>query len=204
KDGTIQDNITDWALNQFQINYPDLTITKRDIFNYVYAVLHDPKYIRKYALNLQAEFPRIPFHPQFHAWANIGSQLIQLHAYFEQVIPWQLKRVELATPNNASPKCRLKADKTANIIELDTNTRLEGIPPQAWEYQLGNRSALEWVLDQYKEKVPRDPTIRDKFNTYRFAEHKEHVIELLAKVCQVSVETIRLVAELSALDTPDL
>ncbi len=51
-------------------------------------------------------------------------------------------------------------------ITLDSETVLSGIPPEAWEYQLGNRSALEWILDQYKEKKPKDPTIRAKFDTY--------------------------------------
>jgi predicted helicase len=46
------------------------------------------------------------------------------------------------------------------------------VPPRAWNYRLGNRSALEWILDQYKEKTPKDLTIREKFNTYRFADHK--------------------------------
>jgi predicted helicase len=67
------------------------------------------------------------------------------------------------------------------------------VPPEAWEYKLGNRSALEWVLDQYKEKKPRDKTIREKFNTYRFADYKEEVIVLLGKVCKVSVETVGIV-----------
>ena len=53
---------------------------------------------------------------------------------------------------------------------------------------LGSRSALEWVLDQYKEKNPRDPTIRERFNTYRFADYKERVIDLLRRVCTVSVQ----------------
>jgi predicted helicase len=57
----------------------------------------------------------------------------------------------------------------------------------------GNRSALEWVLDQYKEKKPSDPTIAEKFNTYRFADYKEQVIELLARVCTVSVKTMEIV-----------
>ena len=52
------------------------------------------------------------------------------------------------------------------------------------------------MLDQYKEKTPRDPTIRERFNTYRFADHKERVIELLQRVCTVSVETVRIVDEL--------
>ena len=66
------------------------------------------------------------------------------------------------------------------------------MPPQAWTYRLGNRSALVWILDQYKEKTPNDPTIREKFNTYRFADYKEAVVDLLDRVTTVSVETVRI------------
>ena len=83
----------------------------------------------------------------------------------------------------------LKADKDAGRIILDSETTLSGVPPEAWTYRLGNRSALEWILDQYKESKPRDPTIREKFDTYRFADHKEKVIDLLQRVTRVSVET---------------
>lgn len=68
--------------------------------------------------------------------------------------------------------------------------------PEARVYRLGNRSALEWVLDQYKEEKRKDPTIREKFDTFRFADHKERVIELLARVARVSVETMRIVDQL--------
>ncbi len=94
------------------------------------------------------------------------------------------------------PKPRLKADKTAGRIEIDEATVLENIPPEAWEYRLGHRSALEWILEEYKETTPRDPTIREKFNTYRFADHKETVIDLLMRVCRVSVETVKIIAAL--------
>ena len=70
------------------------------------------------------------------------------------------------------------------------------LPAIAWEYRLGNRSALEWVLDQYKEKKPSDPTIAEKFNTYRFADYKEKVIALLMRVCTVSVETMAVIREM--------
>jgi len=66
--------------------------------------------------------------------------------------------------------------------------------------KLGNRSALEWVLDQYKEKTPKDPTIREKFNTYRFADHKEKVIDLLKRVCTVSVRTVEVVRGMEKTD----
>lgn len=77
-----------------------------------------------------------------------------------------------------------------------TTTR---IPDEAWQYRLGSRSALEWVLDQYKERTPRDSTIREHFNTYRFADHKEHVIDLLKRVTTVSVETVRITNQLAEL-----
>ncbi len=69
---------------------------------------------------------------------------------------------------------------------------------EAWDYKLGNRSAIEWVLDRYKEKKPKDPTIRAKFNTYRFADYKEEVVTLLQRVCTVSVETVKIVRMMSA------
>jgi predicted helicase len=86
----------------------------------------------------------------------------------------------------------LRADKDTGSITLDSETTLRGIPPEAWNYKLGNRCALEWVLDQYKEKKPKDPTIREKFDTYRFADYKEKVIALLLRVTTVSVETERI------------
>ena len=90
----------------------------------------------------------------------------------------------------------MKADKAAGIIILDGQTELHGIPAEAWNYKLGNRSALEWILDQYQEKTPKDPTIAERFNTYRFADYKEQVIDLLKKVCTVSMETMKIVSEM--------
>ncbi|MCB9136566.1 MAG: hypothetical protein H6636_14170 [Anaerolineales bacterium] len=55
---------------------------------------------------------------------------------------------------------------------------------------------MEWILERYKEKKPKDPAIREKFNTYKFADYKEQMIDLLARVCRVSVETVRIVEEM--------
>ena len=84
------------------------------------------------------------------------------------------------------------------MIILDEATTLSGVPAIAWDYKLGNRSALEWVLDQYKESKPKDPTIREKFNTYQFADYKDHVIDLLLRVCSVSVQTQEIVENMRA------
>lgn len=192
------DNITDWGLKQFQTHYGKAQkISKEDVFTYVYAVLHDPQYRETYALNLKREFPRIPFYPEFGRWADWGKRLMELHIGYEAVEPWPLQRVdapdEKARAAGVSPKVMLKADKETGTVRLDSETRLSGIPAEAWTYRLGNRCGLEWILDQYKEKTPKDLTIREKFNTYRFADHKEKVIDLLLRVTRVSVETMEIV-----------
>ena len=92
------------------------------------------------------------------------------------------------------PKAKLKADKENGMIILDEDTTLTGVPKSAWDYKLGNRSALEWILDQYKEKTPKDPMIREKFNTYKFADYKDKVIDLLKRVTTVSVRTVEMEA----------
>ncbi len=159
-------------------------------------MLHDPQYREKYALNLKREFPRIPFYADFWQWAAWGEALMKLHIGYEAVEPFQLKRTDIpdtkARAAGLPPKALLRADKDAGSITLDSETTLRGIPPDAWNYKLGNRCALEWVLDQYKEKKPKDPTIREKFDTYRFTDYKEKVIDLLMRVTTVSVETERI------------
>jgi predicted helicase len=91
-----------------------------------------------------------------------------------------------------APRPILKSKPTEGIVVVDTETQLTGIPPEAWNYRLGNRSAIDWVLDQHKEKTPRDPTVAAKFNTYLFADHKESMIKLLAKVVRVSLATVAI------------
>jgi predicted helicase len=201
--GQATDNITDWALDQFKKQYQpgkakqNRPITKEAIFHYVYGVLHDPVYREKYAQNLKREFPRIPFYADFWQWADWGKELMDLHIGFEQVMPAKLTRTDITDEKSrkagVAPKAMLKADKDAGSIELDSETTVSGIPREAWTYTLGNRSALEWILDQYKEKKPKDPTIREKFDAYRFTDYKEQVIDLLMRVTTVSVRTISIV-----------
>ena len=219
------ENITDWGLEQFMNQYPQLkgvppSGVRGLIFHYVYAVLHNPAYRKKYEQNLKREFPRIPFYDDFEKWAAWGKDLMELHINYENISLFPLNRVErvisqavssdqrqlFARVEEVEPlyrpevkiKPKLKADKEVGTIEIDEQTTLTGIPTEAWAYKLGNRSALEWVLDQYKESKPTDPTILEKFNTYRFADYKEEVIILLQKVCTVSVETMKIIRAMEA------
>ena len=173
------------------------SITAEDVFAYTYAVLHDPVYRHDYTVDLLREFPRLPLYHDWDAWVKMGRELLDLHIGFEDVEAYGLERVDRAvTSAGAAPRVMLRAnaqDKEREEIQIDAETLLRGVPADAWRYRLGSRSALEWVLDQYKEKKPRDPTIAAKFNTYRFADYKEQVIDLLRQVCTVSVRTTEIV-----------
>ena len=189
-------NITEWGLRQFREHYDDDSITAENVFAYTYAAMHDPAYRERYAIDLLREFPRLPLHEDFATWVRLGQDLLDLHIGFEGAEPFASERVD---KDRESGKAALKADKARSTIVLDSKTTLTGVPVEAWNYRLGSRSALEWVLDQYKDRTPRDPTIRERFNTYRFADHKERVIDLLQRVCTVSVETVRIVSQLNSL-----
>ncbi|WP_017293872.1 type ISP restriction/modification enzyme [Geminocystis herdmanii] len=218
------DNITDYALTKFREYYHNVKrasspsednrqdacftdkenqeikhkIEKEDIFYYVYGVLHNPEYREKYELNLKREFPRIPFYDDFWQWAHWGKKLMDLHLNYETIKPYNLIRIDLSLKNaEATIKVKLKADKVNHKIIIDEVTTLTEIPPLAWEYKLGNRSALEWILDQYKEKKPKDKTIAEKFNNYYFADYKEQVIDLLMRVTTVSIETMKIIKQMS-------
>jgi hypothetical protein len=97
---------------------------------------------------------------------------------------------QLVIPRPRRRRCAVRR-KVHRIARTDSKLRAEH--RAAWVYQFGNRSGLEWVLDQWKEHKIGDPTVAEKFNNYRFAEHKEQVIALLQLVCTVSVETMKIV-----------
>lgn len=201
ENNTKKDNITDRGLEQFTVYYNDSSITKEAVFYYIYAVLHHPAYREKYKQNLKRDFPRIPFYNDFWKWTKWGEQLMDWHINYENAEPYPTVKTLYATPERENPKVKLKALKENGEIILDENTSLVNIPDTAWQYRLGNRSALEWVLNQYQEKnytqktlenYPDKKTLNEKFNTYRFAEVKNQVVDLLKRLTTVSVKTVEI------------
>jgi predicted helicase len=150
------------------------------------------------------DLPRIPFYKGFWTWVEWGERLMELHIGYDRRRSTKLKRRDItdekAEKAGLAPKTILKADEEAGRIVVDSVTVLEGVPAEAWNYKLGNRSALGWILDQYRESKPKDRTILEKFDTYRFADHKEEVIDLLSRVTMVSVETMKIIKAMKALD----
>jgi len=130
------ENITDWALGQFQKRYEGKrmnasregkakdssfiihpsSLTKEDIFHYVYAVLHHPAYRAKYEINLKREFPRIPFYEDFWKWADWGKRLMELHLGYEAVEAYPLQTSEVLKTSEVSPTTRLMARNSPTLF----------------------------------------------------------------------------------------
>jgi predicted helicase len=208
EDGTTRtENITDWALSHYRHHYKDTTITKWAIFHYVYGLLHQPDYRQKYAANLKRELPRLPMAPDFWSFSKSGEKLADLHLNYEQHTAYPLKLIE----NPKVPfsmrveKMRLSKDKT-QLIYNDFLT-LKGIPKEVFDYKLGNRSALNWVIEQYRVKVDKrsgiinDPNrdddemyLRRKFFQARSEKTSaEDIVELVKKVIMMSLDTLKVV-----------
>ena len=198
-------NITEWGIarvnayyrkrwgRHFEAAAGGASIGAEDIFAYAYAVLHDPVYRHDYQVDLLREFPRLPLYRHFGHWAGLGRKLLDLHIGFMDAEPYPLQRNDGPNPPTRAMLRANAKDKEQGVIRIDDQTALSGIPPSAWRYRLGSRSALEWILDQHKERKPRDAAIRERFDAYRFAAHKERVIDLLMRVCTVSVATMKIV-----------
>ncbi|HEX3052510.1 MAG TPA: type ISP restriction/modification enzyme [Aggregatilineaceae bacterium] len=191
-----RENITDWALQQFRTHYADETISKWDIFYYVYGLLHHPGYRARYADNLKRDLPRIPFAPDLRGFADAGQKLADLHLNYETVEPHKLTWVcdDQVKMTYRVEKMRLSKDKTRLVV--NNWLTLADIPADVYEYRLGNRSALEWVIDQYQVKTDKRSGIVSDPNN---ADDPPYIVNLVERVVRVSLDTVNLVNALPSL-----
>lgn len=212
EDGTNRrDNVTDWGLEQFQSHYNDSTITKLDIFHYVYGILHDPAYRSKYAANLKRELPRIPFADNFRSVADIGKLLMEIHVRYEDQPEFPLEEVwsvpkgyrtpygdEVKSINDVPLRERFRVvkmkrnKKDATEIIVNDFLTLKGLPTTVDDYKLGNRSAINWIIDQYQISTDKRSGITNDPNR---EDDPTYIVRLLKKVATVSMETIGLIAD---------
>ena len=213
------DNITDEALTRFRSAYGD-EITKDDIFHYVYGLLHSPDYRTRYAADLKKSLPRIPLVTDARPYIDAGERLMELHLGYESVDPYPLDGLDITPPDGADPyafyavadkKMRfgkptaaqkaegLKKDRT--VIRYNDRITLSGIPEAAYRYMLGSRSAIEWIIDRYHVKTDKASGIVNDPNDWsRGVSDPRYIIDLLARIVTVSLETMAIVDSLPTLE----
>jgi len=216
-----QDNVTPKARTLFQIFYDDDSITREDVFYYVYALLHHPAYRQRFVENLKRDLPRIPFvaadgslhaPPEpgkeddrkpfkkdaavFHAFAEAGRKLAGLHINYESAKKFPLDEIENKdVPLNWRVEA-MKLTKDKSAIVYNEFLTLSGIPPEVFDYKLGNRSALEWIIDQYRVTKDEQGNIVSDPNR---ADDEKYIVRLIGQVITVSMETMKLVKSLPTL-----
>ncbi|MCW5767921.1 MAG: N-6 DNA methylase [Phycisphaeraceae bacterium] len=214
-----RDNITDWALNLFRTHLAAVSpeaaakarrITKKDIFHYVYGMLHHQGYRDTFAENLKRELPRIPLaksFADFESFVDAGEKLAKLHLNYDDdkiVKPYKLKEEWTLTddevgggrkrPKSWRVESKMKLSKDKTSVKVNDTLTLHDIPPDVYRYRLGNRSALEWVIDQYQ--VYTDPKTGITSDCNAWGEERddpEYIVRLVKQVVTVSLETMKLV-----------
>ncbi|MDC8747306.1 DEAD/DEAH box helicase family protein [Xanthomonas campestris] len=213
EDGLVRrDAIMDEALSAFQTTYQDKTITKEDVFHYVYGILHSPEYKQRFEADLKKMIPRMPFTADFWAFARAGRQLADWHLNYETVEPYPLGQAgELPLGDYAQNKVakmawvknrvdgKLVEDKTA--LKFNAKTILTGIPPEAHEYVVNGKPAIEWLIERYQVSTDKSSNIVNDPNDWA-TEHNDlaYIVNLVKRIVRVSVETMKIVKALPPLN----
>lgn len=217
---TDQDGITDEGLAHFQNAYPTQTISKEDVFYYIYGLLHSPDYRERYQNNLSVQLPRIPrvsTYEAFRHFSEAGRALADLHADFEVATPYELE-IEVAGGRNLTGltpheirvnkpwtfgKNGKEKDKT--VVKYNDLITLKGVPLEAYDYVVNGKPALEWVMERQRVKEDKDSGIVNDANDYAVETMGDpaYPLNLFQRIVTVSLETMRIVRELPPLDTQE-
>lgn len=211
-----RDGIGSYALSKFQSTYNNFSITKEDIFYYVYGLLHSEDYRARFADNLSKELPRIPpvkKEADFWAFVEAGRKLGDLHVNYEsaELYPVTIAEGDLRLAHIADPVSYFRveqmryggkrgSDKT--VLHYNDKITLMNIPLEAYDYVVNGKPALDWVVERQRVKTDKDSGIVNDANDYanETVGNPAYPLELFQRVITVSLETMRIVKNLPTLE----
>lgn len=171
-------------------------LKEEEVMYYIYGVFHSKQYEQLYSEDLAKSFPRLPNLKHKDKYVEIGRKLAELHLNYEkQPAP---KEVELVL-KKTNPTYKVKkmkpatSDKLGSIIYNEDIT-IKNIPERAYDYVVNGRSAIGWIIDQYRIKVDKKSGITDDPND--FSEDPKYILNLLLSIITVSMKTLELIDEL--------
>lgn len=193
------------ALTAFQAAYGQ--VSAEDVFFYIYGVLHSPEYTSRFASDLKKVLPRVPLVEDFGAFRDAGKALSDLHLNYETVEPWPLivnsGKLQLEpVADYRVVKMRFAGKgKDRSTIIVNNNMTLSGIPDEAYEYQINGKSAIEGLMDFYQFSTDKASGIINDPNDWAI-EHNDpaYIVNLVKRICRVSVETMKIVKGLPPLN----
>ena len=195
-----RDGVSDWILAQARAAY-GATVSKEDIFYYVYGFLHSPDYRTTYANDLKKMLPRLPLVARaadFWAFSQAGRALAGLHVDYEQVPVHPQVQVSGAESGFfAVEKMRFPAKDRKDTIIYNSAITISNIPAVAYEYVVNGKSAIEWVMERYAVTTHKESGIVNDPNDWaREVGNPRYILDLLLSVIHVSTQTVAIVAGL--------
>ncbi|WP_126031577.1 type ISP restriction/modification enzyme [Bifidobacterium castoris] len=202
------DAITNTGLQVFREAYPDMRISKEDIFYYMYGVLHSPEYRTRFENNLNKELPRIPLAKDFKAFMKAGRELAQLHLDYEHADPYPVVEVgdsanpgrteKMRYPNKIKDPESGKKIKDPTVLQVAERLTFQEIPTRAYQYIVNGKSALDWIIDRYQVRTDKKTGIVNDPNLY--SSDPRYIVDLVRKVIRVSIRTLDIVESLPPLE----
>lgn len=206
------DNITNETLSEYRKAYGQ-AVTVDDIFYYIYGLLHSPIYRAEFLNDLKKMLPRIPKVRDFVEFVAAGRALSDLHVNYSAIEPYPLQEVitgkgpdvdRYRVQRMAFGRGATAQSKDRSKIVYNSQITLTEIPDSAHEYMIGARSAIEWILDRYQVKIDKASGIINDPNDWAIEQgDPRYILDLLKRVVTVSVETMKIVDSLPALDIID-
>ena len=191
------DNISHTALGAFRTHYSEDSINKDAVFDYVYGILHASGYRERFANDLAKELPRIPFAPDFHAFAEAGRALSELHLSYETCEEYPLD-ITFSLPGEPRPqhfrigeRAMRFEDDEKTVLRVNEHVSLRGIPAVAHRYQVNGRTPIEWFIDRYRITQNKASGILNDPNGW--FEDPQDLVAAVRRIVYVSVETTRIV-----------
>ena len=207
-----KDGISDEGLAHFHTAYPNQSISKEDIFYYVYGLLHSEDYRERYADNLSKELPRIPCvkkAEEFWAFSNAGRELAYWHLNYETVAPYKAQLdtgtkayKELLAEDFYVEKMKFAKKGEKGTVIYNKHVTIKDIPLDAYEYVVNGKPALEWVMERQGVSTHKDSGIVNDANDWanETMGNSAYPLELFLRVITVSLETMKIVKSLPKLD----
>ena len=210
---TRESAITDDGLKHFQDAYPRESISKEDLFYYVYGLLHSRDYRERYADTLRKELPRVPrvkTYEAFKAFSDAGRRLGEMHVHFDTQPIYEGVKVNtgntrLAPEDYRVTQMKYGKGKDKTVLHYNDRITVTGIPLEAYEYVVNGKPALDWVVERQCVKTDKASGIVNDANDWAIetVNNPRYPLELFLRVITVSLETLKIVKSLPSLEILD-
>jgi helicase domain protein len=204
-DNELNDGITDFIHNLAKEKYGVPSITKEDIFYYVYGFLHDLNYRKKFESDLKKEIPKLPLveeYENFKQYSDIGKELADLHLNYEKLEKLPEILISGEEKNNFKvEKLRFISKENKSIIIFNSDIKISNIPLEVYDYQINGKSAVEWILERYSISIDKKSEIKNDPNLWcEENDNLRYILDLLLSVISLSIKTNELIKKLPKIE----